>query len=71
MEVLHRNIQEAVRLYPPLIMLMRQVHKDFTVTTSTGKTYTVPKASAFSPSASKRPATGVTMCISEYIHLAG
>ena len=45
MEVLHRNVQEAVRLFPPLILLLRQVHKDFTVTTSTGATYLVPKAS--------------------------
>ena len=45
MEVLHRNVQEAVRLFPPLILLLRQVHKAFTVTTSTGATYLVPKAS--------------------------
>ena len=45
MEVLHRNVQEAVRLHPPLILLLRQVHRDFTVTTSKGKSYVVPKAS--------------------------
>lgn len=43
MQVLHRNIQEAVRLFPPLIMLLRYVHKDFTVTTSKGRTFRVPK----------------------------
>lgn len=43
MSVLHRNVQEAVRLHPPLILLLRQVHKDFTVTTSKGKSFVVPK----------------------------
>lgn len=43
MDVLHRNITEALRINPPLIMLMRQVKKSFAVTTSTGKTYVVPK----------------------------
>ena len=43
MPVLHRNIQEAIRLQPPLILLLRQVHTDFTVTTSKGKTYRIPK----------------------------
>lgn len=46
MDVLHRNITEALRINPPLIMLMRQVKKSFAVTTSTGKTYVVPKVSA-------------------------
>ena len=45
MQVLHRNVQEAVRLHPPLILLLRQVHRDFTVTTSKRKSYVVPKAS--------------------------
>lgn len=43
MPVLHRNVQEAIRLFPPLILLLRQVHKDFSVTTSAGATYLVPK----------------------------
>ena len=43
MDILQRNIQEAIRLHPPLILLLRQVHKDFTVTTSKGKTFKVPK----------------------------
>ena len=47
MPVLHRNIQEAIRLHPPLILLLRQVHKDFTVTTSKGKTYLIPKVTPF------------------------
>ena len=46
MDVLHRNITEALRINPPLIMLMRQVKKSFAVTTSTGKTYVVPKVHA-------------------------
>lgn len=46
MPVLHRNIQEAIRLHPPLILLLRQVHKDFTVTTSKGKSYRIPKVGA-------------------------
>lgn len=45
MDVLHRNITEALRINPPLIMLMRQVKKSFAVTTSIGKTYVVPKVS--------------------------
>lgn len=43
MTLLHRNVQEAVRLHPPLILLLRQVHKDFTVTTSKGNSFVVPK----------------------------
>ena len=41
--MLQNNITEALRLFPPLIMLMRQVKRTFTVTTRTGRTYTVPK----------------------------
>ncbi len=43
MDVLHRNITEALRMYPPLIMLLRQCHRSFSVTTSKGKQYVVPK----------------------------
>ncbi len=43
MEVLHRNITEALRMHPPLVMLMRLAKHPFTVTTSAGKTYTIPK----------------------------
>ena len=46
MDVLQRNITEALRINPPLIMLMRQVKKSFAVTTSTGKTFVVPKVGA-------------------------
>jgi sterol 14alpha-demethylase len=42
MDTLHRNIQEAIRLHPPLIMLLRLAKKPFTVTTSAGQSYTVP-----------------------------
>ena len=43
MEVLQRNITEALRINPPLTLLLRQVKKSFAVTTSSGKTYVVPK----------------------------
>lgn len=43
MPVLHRNIQEAIRLFPPLIILLRYVHKEFAVTTSKGETYSIPR----------------------------
>ena len=42
MDVLHRNITEAIRLHPPLIMLLRLAKKPFTVTTKEGTSYTVP-----------------------------
>ena len=45
MEVLQRNITEALRINPPLTLLMRQVKKSFAVTTSSGKTHIIPKAS--------------------------
>ena len=41
--MLQNNITEALRLFPPLIMLMRQVKRTFSVTTRTGQTYTIPK----------------------------
>ncbi|KAL4429571.1 hypothetical protein ABPG77_008620 [Micractinium sp. CCAP 211/92] len=43
MDVLHRNIQEALRMEPPLVMVMRLSKEPFSVTTSDGKTYVVPK----------------------------
>ena len=45
MEVLQRNITEALRINPPLTLLLRQVKKSFAVTTSSGKTHIVPKVS--------------------------
>ncbi len=45
MEVLGRNMTEALRLFPPLIMLLRAAKAPFAVTTSTGKTHVIPKAS--------------------------
>ena len=45
MDVLHRNITEAIRIHPPLVMLMRYARSAFTVTTSSGKEYVVPKVS--------------------------
>lgn len=46
MDVLHRNIMEALRMNPPLVLLLRYAKQPFTVTTSTGKEYTVPKVRA-------------------------
>ena len=43
MDHLHCCVKEALRLQPPLIMLMRYCHKAFEVTTKEGKTFTVPK----------------------------
>ncbi|XP_013604156.1 PREDICTED: sterol 14-demethylase-like [Brassica oleracea var. oleracea] len=43
MDVLCRCIKEALRLHPPLIMLMRASHCDFSVTARDGKTYDIPK----------------------------
>ena len=43
MDHLHRAMKEALRLHPPLIMLMRYAHEDFHVKTRDGKEYTIPK----------------------------
>lgn len=43
MEVLHRCTKEALRLHPPLIMLLRSSHTDFTVKTKEGVEYDIPK----------------------------
>jgi len=43
MDHLHCCVKEALRLQPPLIMLMRYCHKPFSVTTKEGKEYTIPK----------------------------
>ncbi|XP_034692401.1 sterol 14-demethylase-like [Vitis riparia] len=43
MDVLYRCIKEALRLHPPLIMLLRSSHSDFSVTTKDGKEYDIPK----------------------------
>ncbi len=50
MEVLQRNITEALRINPPLTLLLRQVKKSFAVTTSSGKTHIVPKVQMSSAS---------------------
>lgn len=42
MEGLHRCVTEALRIHPPLLLVMRYAKKPFSVTTSQGKTYTVP-----------------------------
>ncbi|KAH7373474.1 hypothetical protein KP509_17G058700 [Ceratopteris richardii] len=43
MDVLYRAIKEALRLHPPLILLLRYSHKDFMVKTREGNEYRVPK----------------------------
>lgn len=42
MEVLHRNVTEALRIHPPLLLVMRYAKKPFSVTTSQGATFEVP-----------------------------
>lgn len=56
LDVLHRNIHEALRLGPPLIMVMRYAKEDFVVKTSKGKEYIIPKGHivAASPTFSHR-----------------
>ncbi|KAB2091077.1 hypothetical protein ES319_A03G166000v1 [Gossypium barbadense] len=43
MDTLYRCIKEALRLHPPLIMLLRSSHSDFRVKTRDGKEYDIPK----------------------------
>lgn len=43
MDTLHLNIQEALRLNPPLLMVMRYAKESFAVSTSDGRQYVVPK----------------------------
>jgi sterol 14-demethylase len=56
MEVLQRNVMEALRLHPPLIMLLRFARQSFSVTDSKGKQYEIPKGDivAASPNFSHR-----------------
>ncbi|CAK0784520.1 hypothetical protein CVIRNUC_007724 [Coccomyxa viridis] len=56
MKVLERCMMEALRLFPPLIMLLRQAKAPFAVTTSQGKTHVIPKGHvvATSPAYSHR-----------------
>ena len=42
-QVLERVMMEALRLFPPLIMLLRLAKAPFAVTTSKGKTHVIPK----------------------------
>lgn len=43
LDYLHRCITEALRINPPLVLLMRYAKQPFTVTDSAGKSYTIPK----------------------------
>ncbi|PIA50865.1 hypothetical protein AQUCO_01200266v1 [Aquilegia coerulea] len=56
MDVLYRCIKEALRLHPPLVMLLRSSHSDFSVTTLEGKEYDIPKGHivATSPAVANR-----------------
>ena len=56
MDTLHLCIKESLRLHPPLVMLMRLVHEEFSVTDKDGKTFTIPKGDivATSPTFSHR-----------------
>lgn len=56
MDSLHRSIKEALRMHPPLVMLMRYVHEPYSVKTSKGEEYYIEKGSilATSPSFSHR-----------------
>lgn len=58
MDVLHRNINEALRLHPPLVMLLRYAKQPFTVTTSTGKEYLIPKVGVV-----KQTGLGPHLCV--------
>ncbi|CAM9433996.1 unnamed protein product [Pylaiella littoralis] len=42
MELLHDCMRETLRMYPPLVLLLRMAKKDFTVT-SKGQSFTVPQ----------------------------
>ncbi|KAF8400087.1 hypothetical protein HHK36_015962 [Tetracentron sinense] len=56
MDVLYRCIKEALRLHPPLIMLLRSSHSEFSVKTREGNEYDIPKGHivATSPAFSNR-----------------
>lgn len=43
MDTLHRCIKEALRLHPPLIMLLRHSHSEFTVKTREGVEFDIPR----------------------------
>lgn len=43
MDILYRCTKEALRLHPPLIMLLRYSHSDFSVKTREGKEFDIPR----------------------------
>lgn len=43
MEVLHAIITEALRMQPPLVMLLRYARQAMSVTTRDGKQFVIPK----------------------------
>lgn len=62
MEALQRNITEALRINPPLTLLLRQVKKSFAVTTSSGKTHIIPKVLTLVKSFTLVPCCRVPCC---------
>jgi cytochrome P450 len=60
LQVLHRNIQEALRLFPPLIILMRYVKETFSVTDSKGRQFVISKVIF-----NRHRATGILKCAEE------
>jgi len=43
LDLVHNCVKEALRLHPPLIMLMRKAKKDVPVKTDSGKEFVIPK----------------------------
>jgi sterol 14-demethylase len=56
MDELHFCIKEALRMHPPLIMLLRQCHVPFEVETTEGKKFVVPKGHIVATSPRSRTA---------------
>jgi sterol 14alpha-demethylase len=56
MEYLQSSVKEALRMHPPLILLMRMAMKDVSVTTKEGNTFVIPKGDIVvtSPAVSSR-----------------
>lgn len=43
MSTLHRNVTEALRMHPPLVLVLRYAKTAFSVTTKSGKKYDIPQ----------------------------
>ena len=66
-QVLERCMMEALRLFPPLIMLLRQAKAPFAVTTSQGRSYVIPKVRSCSIRTFARTAA-LCQCVLETGH---